>query len=43
MSFKGANEGATPAGTEMTPSGPFDTPLTAAEVLKAVQGTGFIV
>jgi Ferritin-like domain len=37
------NEGATPAGTEMTPSGPFDTPLTAAAVLKAVEGTGFIV
>jgi hypothetical protein len=37
------NEGASPAGTEMTPSGPFDTPLTAAAVLKAVEGTGFIV
>jgi hypothetical protein len=37
------NEGAAPAGTEMTPSGPFDTPLTAAAVLKAVEGTGFIV
>jgi hypothetical protein len=37
------NEGATPAGTEMTPSGPFDTPLSAAAVLKAVEGTGFIV
>ena len=37
------NEGATPAGTEMTPNGPFDTPLTAAAVLKAVEGTGFIV
>jgi Ferritin-like domain len=36
------NEGASPAGTEMTPSGPFDTPLTAAAVLKAVEGTGFI-
>jgi hypothetical protein len=37
------NEGAKPAGTEMTPNGPFDTPLTAAAVLKAVEGTGFIV
>ena len=36
------NEGASPAGTEMTPSGPFDTPLSAAAVLKAVEGTGFI-
>jgi hypothetical protein len=36
-------EGATPSGTEMTPNGPFDTPLTAAAVLKAVEGTGFIV
>lgn len=37
------NEGAAPSGTEMTPNGPFDTPLTAAAVLKAVEGTGFIV
>jgi hypothetical protein len=37
------NEGAAPSGTEMTPSGPFDTPLTAAAVLKAVKETGFIV
>jgi hypothetical protein len=27
----------------MTPDGPFDTPFTAAEVLKAVEGTGFLV
>lgn len=37
------NEGAAPAGTEMTPNGPFDTPLTASQVLAAVKGTGFIV
>lgn len=37
------NQGAAPAGTAMTPNGPFDTPLTADEVLKAVKGTGFIV
>ncbi len=37
------NEGAAPAGTEMTPNGPFDTPLTASQVLTAVKGTGFIV
>jgi hypothetical protein len=37
------NEGAAPAGTEMTPNGPFDTPLTAAKVLAAVKETGFIV
>ncbi len=37
------NEGAAPAGTEMTPNGPFDTPLTAGQVLTAVKGTGFIV
>ncbi len=37
------NEGTAPAGTEMTPNGPFDTPLTAAQVLTAVKGTGFIV
>lgn len=27
----------------IAPNGPFDTPLTAAAVLKAVEGTGFIV
>jgi hypothetical protein len=32
-----------PAGNEITPSGPFDTPLTAAKVLAAVKSTGFIV
>ncbi len=37
------NEGASPAGTEIAPNGPFDTPLTAAKVLAAVKGTGFIV
>jgi len=37
------NEGAAPAGTEMTPNGPFDTPLTAPKVLAAVKETGFIV
>jgi hypothetical protein len=26
----------------LTPDGPFDTPFTAAEVLKAVEGTGFL-
>ena len=31
---------ATPA--NITPDGPFDTPLTAAEVLKAVEATGFL-
>jgi hypothetical protein len=31
-----------PEGTQ-TPNGPFDTPLTAAAVLAAVKGTGFIV
>ncbi|HEV7483547.1 MAG TPA: ferritin-like domain-containing protein [Solirubrobacterales bacterium] len=31
---------ATPA--NITPDGPFDTPFTAAEVLKAVEGTGFL-
>ncbi|HXB65259.1 MAG TPA: ferritin-like domain-containing protein [Solirubrobacteraceae bacterium] len=36
------NEGAAPSGTEMTPNGPFDTPLTAAKVLAAVKETGFI-
>jgi hypothetical protein len=29
-------------GKEIAPSGPFDTGLTAAQVLKAVKGTGFI-
>jgi hypothetical protein len=37
------NEGASPSGKEIAPDGPFDTPLTAAAVLKAVEGTGFIV
>ena len=37
------NEGAAPAGTEMTPNGPFDTPLPASKVLAAVKETGFIV
>ncbi len=32
-----------PAGNEITPNGPFDTPLTAAKVLAAVKETGFIV
>jgi hypothetical protein len=32
-----------PAGLAITPDGPFDTPLTAAKVLSAVKGTGFIV
>ncbi len=32
-----------PAGADIAPDGPFDTPLTAAEVLQAVKGTGFIV
>jgi hypothetical protein len=32
-----------PAGNEIAPDGPFDTPLTAARVLAAVKGTGFIV
>ena len=32
-----------PSGESIAPSGPFDTPLTAAEVLEAVKGTGFIV
>jgi hypothetical protein len=26
----------------LTPDGAFDTPFTAAEVLKAVEGTGFL-
>ena len=32
-----------PSGEDIAPSGPFDTPLTAAKVLAAVQSTGFIV
>jgi len=32
-----------PNGEAIAPSGPFDTPLTAHEVLTAVTGTGFIV
>jgi hypothetical protein len=32
-----------PAGNDIAPNGPFDTPLTASEVLEAVTGTGFIV
>ncbi|HEY4452080.1 MAG TPA: ferritin-like domain-containing protein [Solirubrobacteraceae bacterium] len=32
-----------PTGREIAPNGPFDTPLTAAQVLAAVKGTGFIV
>jgi hypothetical protein len=32
-----------PSGAAITPDGPFDTPLTAAKVLAAVKGTGFIV
>jgi Ferritin-like domain len=31
-----------PTEKNMTPDGPFDTPFTAAEVLKAVEGTGFL-
>jgi hypothetical protein len=31
-----------PTPKSMTPDGPFDTPFTAAEVLKAVEGTGFL-
>jgi hypothetical protein len=37
------NEGAAPSGKEIAPNGPFDTPLTASQVLKAVEGTKFIV
>ncbi len=37
------NEGSAPAGSAITPDGPFDTPLTASKVLAAVKGTGFIV
>jgi hypothetical protein len=32
-----------PAGNDIAPNGPFDTPLTATAVLKAVTATGFIV
>jgi hypothetical protein len=32
-----------PTGEMIAPNGPFDTPLTAAKVLAAVKGTGFIV
>jgi len=32
-----------PTGEMIAPNGPFDTPLTAAAVLSAVKGTGFIV
>jgi Ferritin-like domain len=32
-----------PSGAAIAPDGPFDTPLTAAKVLTAVKGTGFIV
>jgi Ferritin-like domain len=32
-----------PSGEAIAPNGPFDTPLTAAKVLTAVKGTGFIV
>ncbi len=32
-----------PAGNDIAPDGPFDTPFTAAKVLTAVKGTGFIV
>ena len=31
-----------PTEKSMTPDGPFDTPYTAAEVLKVVEGTGFL-
>jgi Ferritin-like domain len=36
------NEGAAPGGKEIAPDGPFDKPFTAAKVLAAVKGTGFI-
>jgi hypothetical protein len=36
------NEGSAPSGKEIAPDGPFDKPLTAAKVLSAVKGTGFI-
>jgi hypothetical protein len=32
-----------PGGAAIAPNGPFDTPYTAAKVLAAVKGTGFIV
>ncbi len=32
-----------PTGNNISPSGPFDTPLSAGKVLAAVKGTGFIV
>jgi len=32
-----------PAGNDIAPDGPFDTPFTASKVLAAVKGTGFIV
>lgn len=32
-----------PAGEDIAPNGPFDTPYTASQVLTAVKGTGFIV
>ncbi|MEA2297420.1 MAG: hypothetical protein QOF77_356 [Solirubrobacteraceae bacterium] len=32
-----------PSGNSISPSGPFDTPFSAAKVLAAVKGTGFIV
>jgi hypothetical protein len=32
-----------PAGNDIAPDGPFDTPLSAAKVLAAVKGTGFIL
>ncbi len=32
-----------PSGNNISPSGPFDTPLSAGKVLAAVKGTGFIV
>ena len=32
-----------PAGNDVTPDGPFDTPYTASKVLAAVKGTGFII
>jgi len=32
-----------PSGNEIAPNGPFDTPLTASQVLSAVKSTGFIV
>ena len=32
-----------PAGEDIAPDGPFDTPFTAAKVLAAVKATGFIV